>query len=65
VPLLGLVISGSASAYSYILESLNHYPSRQEIAGRMRQMGLVDVRVTSLLGGAMTIHYAEKPKANE
>jgi demethylmenaquinone methyltransferase/2-methoxy-6-polyprenyl-1,4-benzoquinol methylase len=61
VPLLGRVLGGSASAYAYILESLAHYPAQRALAARMRQLGLANVRVINLLGGAMAIHYAEKP----
>jgi len=62
VPLLGLVICRSAGAYAYILESLQHYPGQTEIAARMNDLGLVKVQVTNLLGGAMSIHSAEKAK---
>ena len=62
VPLLGLVICRSAVAYAYILESLQHYPGQTEIAARMSDLGLGNVQVTNLLGGAMSIHSAEKAK---
>ncbi len=60
VPLLGRVFCGNAGAYAYILESLLHYPAQQALAGRMRELGLQNVRVIKLLGGAMSIHTAEK-----
>ena len=60
VPLLGLIFCGSASAYAYILESLQHYPAQQGVAAKMRELGLVNVRVINLLGGAMSINHAEK-----
>ena len=62
VPLLGLALCGSAQAYAYILESLKHYPGQQGIASRMRELGLKNVRVIDLAGGAMSINYGEKPK---
>jgi demethylmenaquinone methyltransferase / 2-methoxy-6-polyprenyl-1,4-benzoquinol methylase len=62
VPLLGLVFCGSADAYAYILESLKHYPAQQGVAAKMRELGLANVRVINLLGGVMSINYAEKPK---
>jgi len=64
VPCLGRVFCGSASAYAYILESLEHYPAQQQVAEAMRQLDLTQVRVVNLLGGAMAIHYAEKKKGN-
>jgi demethylmenaquinone methyltransferase/2-methoxy-6-polyprenyl-1,4-benzoquinol methylase len=60
VPCLGLIFCGSASAYRYILESLQHYPAQQGVAGKMRELGLVNVRIVNLLGGVMTINYGEK-----
>jgi demethylmenaquinone methyltransferase/2-methoxy-6-polyprenyl-1,4-benzoquinol methylase len=57
VPLLGLVVSGSVSAYSYILESLKHYPAQQGVASAMQELGLNEVRIVNFLGGVMTINY--------
>jgi len=60
VPVLGRVFCGSGSAYAYIFESLTHYPAQQVIGAKMRELGLREVRVINLLGGAMSINYAEK-----
>jgi len=60
VPWLGRIFCSSAGAYAYILESLKHYPAQHAVAARMRELGLVNVKVVSLLGGAMSINYAEK-----
>jgi len=60
VPLMGWLFCGNAKAYSYILESLTHYPGQNAIADKMRDLGLRQVRIINLLGGAMSIHYAEK-----
>jgi demethylmenaquinone methyltransferase/2-methoxy-6-polyprenyl-1,4-benzoquinol methylase len=59
-PGLGLVFCGDAAAYSYILESLNHYPAQRAVAEKMRELGLENVRVINLLGGAMSINYGAK-----
>ena len=61
VPLFGLIFCGNAGAYSYILESLKHYPSQNEVAATLRNLGLENVKIHNLLGGAMSIHYAQKP----
>jgi demethylmenaquinone methyltransferase/2-methoxy-6-polyprenyl-1,4-benzoquinol methylase len=63
VPWLGRIFCGSAGAYAYILESLKHYPAQHAVAAKMRELGLANVRVVSLLGGAMSINYAEKGRA--
>ena len=60
VPCLGRIFCGNASAYAYILESLKHYPAQQGVAAKMRELGLANVRVISLLGGVMSINYGEK-----
>ena len=62
VPLIGLLFCGNPQAYAYILESLKHYPAQLAVAEKMRGLKLANVRVINLLGGAMAINYAEKPK---
>jgi len=60
VPILGRLVSGSASAYGYILESLKHYPAQRGIATAMQELGFINVRIFHFVGGAMTINYGEK-----
>jgi len=60
VPVFGLFFAGRASAYAYILESLKHYPAQRGVEAKMRELGLADVRVVNLLGGAMSINYGRK-----
>jgi demethylmenaquinone methyltransferase/2-methoxy-6-polyprenyl-1,4-benzoquinol methylase len=62
VPLLGRVFCGNASAYAYILESLKNYPGQLAVAAKMSELGLNNVRVVNLLGGAMSINYGEKAR---
>jgi demethylmenaquinone methyltransferase/2-methoxy-6-polyprenyl-1,4-benzoquinol methylase len=61
VPCLGWVFCGDAGAYAYILESLKHYPAQQGVAAGMRELGLRQVQVINLLGGAMSINSGQKP----
>jgi demethylmenaquinone methyltransferase/2-methoxy-6-polyprenyl-1,4-benzoquinol methylase len=61
VPLFGLLFCGSAAAYAYIPESLKHYPAQDGVEGKMRALGLVNIRVVNLLGGAMSINCGTKP----
>jgi demethylmenaquinone methyltransferase / 2-methoxy-6-polyprenyl-1,4-benzoquinol methylase len=63
VPWLGRIFCGSASAYGYILESLNHYPAQHGVAAKMREVGLIEVRLLNLLGGVMSINHGQKPGA--
>jgi len=59
VPVIGLLFCGSASAYAYILESLQHYPAQLAVAEKMRALKLKNVQVENLVGGAMAINYGE------
>ncbi len=60
VPLLGRLFCGDAAAYAYILESLKQYPAQRGVAAKMRELRLDNVQTFNLLGGAMSINYAEK-----
>jgi demethylmenaquinone methyltransferase/2-methoxy-6-polyprenyl-1,4-benzoquinol methylase len=61
VPVFGLIFCGNPGAYAYIIESLEHYPAQRGVAAEMRTLGLNDVRIVNLLGGAMSINYGVKP----
>lgn len=63
VPLLGLLVCGKPSAYAYIIASLRDYPAQRVVEARMRRLGLVNVRTDNFIGGAMSINYGEKPRA--
>jgi len=65
VPILGLVFCRNAGAYAYILESLKHYPAQCGVAARMHELGLANVRIENLLGGAMSINCGEKSVGTE
>ena len=60
VPVFGLLFAGNLSAYTYILESLTHYPAQRGVEERMRRRRMSNVRVINLLGGAMSFNYGEK-----
>jgi demethylmenaquinone methyltransferase/2-methoxy-6-polyprenyl-1,4-benzoquinol methylase len=62
LPIFGKIFCGNAAAYAYILESVKHYPAQQAVAAKMRELGWQNVRVINLMGGIMSIHYAERPQ---
>lgn len=62
LPVFGKIFCGDSAAYAYILESLSHYPAQDAVAEKLAQIGWRNVRVINLLGGVMSIHYAEKPR---
>jgi len=60
VPVIGKV-AGQGAAYSYLVRSVQAYPSPERIAEIMGQAGLVDVRWTGLTGGIVTLHEGTVP----
>ncbi|MSU58201.1 MAG: bifunctional demethylmenaquinone methyltransferase/2-methoxy-6-polyprenyl-1,4-benzoquinol methylase UbiE [Pedosphaera sp.] len=60
VPVFGLVFARQIDAYAYILESLKHYPAQRGVEARMRELGLKNISVVNLIGGAMSFNYGEK-----
>jgi demethylmenaquinone methyltransferase/2-methoxy-6-polyprenyl-1,4-benzoquinol methylase len=62
LPIFGKLFCGNSAAYAYILESLSHYPAQEGVAEKLAQLGWRNIRVIDLLGGVMSIHYAEKPR---
>ena len=57
VPLFGKLFCQDAATHAYIFESLRHYPAQQRVTAKMKALGLHDVQVRQLLGGAMSIHF--------
>lgn len=60
VPLFGRWFCGDAETYSYILESLTHYPAQEGVAAELGRLGCEASRVLNLLGGVMSINVARK-----
>ena len=56
VPKLGAVISGDASAYSYLPESVKEFVAPGELADIIGRNGLQDVTWGRLAGGIITLH---------
>jgi demethylmenaquinone methyltransferase/2-methoxy-6-polyprenyl-1,4-benzoquinol methylase len=65
VPVLGGLVGGDAEAYAYIYESLRRYVAQRGVADKMRELGLIQVRIVNLLGGSMSINYGEKPDSGD
>lgn len=62
LPLLGGVISGSKSAYTYLPNSVRSFPDQQTLAGMMKQAGLEEVSYRNLSGGIAALHLGRKPR---
>ena len=60
VPKLGSLISGDASAYSYLPESVKEFVAPDELADIIGRNGLQDVTWRRLAGGIITLHRGTK-----
>ena len=60
MPLVGGVLSGSRSAYAYLPESVEAFPPANELADRMRGVGLDNVQYALLGFGTVAIHSGTK-----
>jgi demethylmenaquinone methyltransferase/2-methoxy-6-polyprenyl-1,4-benzoquinol methylase len=60
VPKLGGLISGDASAYSYLPESVKEFVAPDELADIIGRSGLQDVTWRRLAGGIITLHRGTK-----
>lgn len=56
LPLVGRLVSGHRTAYTYLPKSIAHFPVQEELAARMRAAGFADVTWTNLTFGVAAIH---------
>jgi demethylmenaquinone methyltransferase/2-methoxy-6-polyprenyl-1,4-benzoquinol methylase len=60
LPLIGRLVSSHSSAYTYLPESVMHFPAPAELAARMRTAGFGDVAWKTLSGGIAALHWGTK-----
>lgn len=60
LPWIGGVISGSRQAYTYLPESIQKFPSADQLAEQMREAGFKHVEFDRMTGGAVALHLARK-----
>jgi demethylmenaquinone methyltransferase/2-methoxy-6-polyprenyl-1,4-benzoquinol methylase len=60
LPLLGGMISGNASAYTYLPSSVSKFPPPEELKVQFERAGFVDVRFERWTGGIVTLHTGTK-----
>lgn len=58
LPRLGAVVARNREAYQYLVESIRRFPPQQELADRIEDAGLRQVKVRNLSGGIAAIHSA-------
>ncbi len=61
LPRIGALVSGHATAYTYLPRSVANFPPEDKLAERMRRAGFSDVRWKSLTFGIAAIHRGTKP----
>ena len=62
LPLMGGLISGSRSAYSYLPASVQKFPDQAQLSLLMKQAGLDQVQFENLTGGIAALHMGRRPK---
>lgn len=60
IPLAGRIISGDPRAYSYLHESIEAAPQREDMTDVMKSSGFKDAKWKSLMPGVVTIYTAYK-----
>jgi demethylmenaquinone methyltransferase/2-methoxy-6-polyprenyl-1,4-benzoquinol methylase len=62
LPLMGGVVSGSLSAYTYLPASVKKFPDQQELGLLMERAGFGRVSFQNLTGGIAALHLGQKPE---
>ena len=57
LPLVGRMVSKHSSAYTYLPESVLHFPDPPELARRMKAAGFAGVEWETLSGGIAALHH--------
>jgi demethylmenaquinone methyltransferase / 2-methoxy-6-polyprenyl-1,4-benzoquinol methylase len=62
LPVMGGIISGSKSAYTYLPDSVSRFPDQNQLAEMIRETGFVQVSFENLTGGIAALHLGRKPE---
>jgi demethylmenaquinone methyltransferase / 2-methoxy-6-polyprenyl-1,4-benzoquinol methylase len=65
LPRIGRMISKHTTAYTWLPESTQAFPTPQELARRMERQGFTDVRYELFLGGVTALHIGTKSVKRE
>ena len=60
LPLVGRMVSNHSSAYTYLPESVMHFPEPPELARRMEAAGFSGVQWETLSGGIAALHHGTR-----
>jgi demethylmenaquinone methyltransferase/2-methoxy-6-polyprenyl-1,4-benzoquinol methylase len=59
LPLIGSVVSGDATAYRYLHDSVRDFPHQEELVRMMRTAGFVNAGYRNLSGGIAALHWGQ------
>ena len=62
VPLMGQIVAGDRSAYTYLPRSVDEFLQADRLAAIFRELGLVEVSYRFLGLGAVTLHWGRRPE---
>ena len=62
VPRVGNLVSGNREAYTYLPQSIEEFPSPEEVRQIMHDVGIVDVEIHCLTLGIATVHIGTKAR---
>jgi demethylmenaquinone methyltransferase/2-methoxy-6-polyprenyl-1,4-benzoquinol methylase len=65
LPLIGRLVSGHRTAYTYLPRSVASFPVEEDLADKMRTAGFTRVSWSSLSLGVAAIHVGERPHAGK
>ena len=61
VPLMGQIVAGERTAYTYLPDSVDYFLTADGLADVFRQAGLVDVGYRRLGFGGVALHFGDQP----
>ena len=63
IPLLGHMVSGNRSAYTYLPQTTQNFMSPEKVAAIMRSAGLTNIRYQHFMFGTIAVHVGIKPNS--
>ena len=60
IPKIGQWVTGDASSYQYLVESIRQFPKQEAFADMIRTAGFGNVQYRNLTGGVVAIHSGRK-----
>jgi demethylmenaquinone methyltransferase / 2-methoxy-6-polyprenyl-1,4-benzoquinol methylase len=56
LPILGKLLAGNASAYSYLPNSIKIYPNQDKLAKPIQEAGFAKIKYKNIFGGLLAMH---------